>query len=479
MARFPGFIGGSNTSQSLIADAERTVNLYVQSAQSQAAKSPSGLFPTPGFTRWANVADVGGRALVNANQRLFGIQGNGFYEFSSTGVPTKIGTVLQDSNPAQFAFNGVVGGQLGICSGGGLYSFDLTTNAFGGPYAPRATMIAYAKGYGLAFDALSGKVYLSGLNNLTSWSLGTFFQRSEFPDPWQAMWVDANNLIWLPGTETFEVWYFANAAATQPWAPLSGLCGLQGIAAPFAFGVSNAGMYWLGRSAQGGATMVATRGSAPQSVSTYAVDTAIASYVRSTRISDAEILMYHDQGHTFANVAFPSAGATWSLDAEAHGWAERGQWNSAAGTYGLWAPRCHADCFGKHLVSDRATGTIWEMSTDIATDVDGLGIRRLRRTPGLTDEHRRIAIDQFEILADVGIAGQGLTPEVMLRVSRDGGRTFGNERRCGSGRVGEYLRRIFWNKLGSLTDAVLEVTWSDAVPVRVVDAFVNNAEKAA
>src|SRR4051812_19546916 len=104
--RFPGFIGGSNTSQSLTADSEKSVNLYVEPSQGQSAKSPAGLMPTPGFSRWAQVtADVKSRGSLVADARAFAVIGGGFYEFTSAGAFTRHGSVPQDSNPAQLVYN--------------------------------------------------------------------------------------------------------------------------------------------------------------------------------------------------------------------------------------------------------------------------------------------------------------------------------------------------------------------------------------
>jgi hypothetical protein len=398
-------------------------------------------------------------------------------------VPTRLGSVAQDANPAQILYNGIVGGQVGIASGGSIYVFDLTSGVFSGPVfaAAQCTMLAYADGYGLAFDITSGKVYLSALNDFTTWDLATFFRRSKFPDPWQTMFVDSNGLIWLIGLETFEVWY-DTGTGTQPWAPLSGLYGRYGIASPFAFWVSGLGQGWLARSAEGGAQIVTTRGSAPQAISSYAVNSAIADYLRTTTITDAEMLVYQDQGHMFVNASFPSARATWTVDMETRSWTERGRFDSAADRYDIWSPRVHADCFGRHLVGDRTTGMLYHMDTAYSTEIDGTGIRRLRRSPAIVDEHKRIAFDQVELLMDVGLGsatGAGADPQVTLKVSTDGGRTFGNERQAGIGRIGEYRRRVYWTRLGLNPDAVVECVWSDPSPTRIVNAFLNNQEKVA
>ena len=485
MPKFPGFIFGSNSTQAYSLDAEKSINLYVERAQAPGVRNPDGaLLSVPGFKAWSTgTTDVGTRALDVAAGRLFGVIGGGFYEFSNTGVATRHGTVAQDSNPAQLIYNGTVGGQLGIASGGSIYTFVLSSNTFAGPHFAGATttMLNFADGYGLAFAQGTGRVYLSALNNFTSWDLATFFQRSKFPDTWQTMFVDANGLIWMIGTETFEVWY-NTGTGTQPWAVLSGLYGRWGIAAPFAYSVSSLGQYWLGQSPDGGIVPVATRGSVPQSVSSYACEKALQDIRRSGSISGAELLTYHDQGQTFPCFSFPNQNSTWVYSVQEKLWHERGKWDSATQKYLAWAPRVHADCFNKHLVGDRTTGTIWEMDTAYATDVDGHGIRRLRRTPGLTDEHQRHPIDRLQLLMDVGVGtqtGQGSNPRGMLRVSDDQGNTWSNELWRSLGRVGQYRQPVVWDRLGAKEDTMLEFVVSDPVPVRITDAWVNNAEKPA
>ena len=485
MPSFRGFIHGSDSVQAFSQDAERSMNLYVERAQARGARNPEGaLLSVPGFSSWSTgTTDVGARALSVAAGRLFGVIGGGFYEFSATGVATRHGSVTQDSNPAQLVYNGTVGGQLGISSGGSIYSFVLSSNTFAGPHfgAVTTTMLNFADGYGLAFAQGTGRVYLSTLNDFTTWSASTFFQRSKFPDPWQTMFVDANGLIWMIGSETFEVWY-DTGVGTQPWAVLSGLYGRWGIAAPFAYSVSALGQYWLGRSPDGGLVPVATRGSTPQPIASYACEKALQDIRRSGSVTNAELLTYHDQGQTFPCFSFPTQNSTWAYSVQERGWHERGQFDSATQQYKVWAPRVHADCFNKHLVGDRSTGTIWAMDTAYATDVDGLGIRRLRRTPGLTDEHKRIPIDQLELLMDVGLGtqtGQGSNPRGMLRVSDDSGNTWSNELWRSLGRVGQYRQPVVWTRLGAKADTVLEFVVSDPVPIRITDAWINNQEQPA
>lgn len=478
--RFSSFIGGSGVSQSVIADAEDTINLYVERL-GRDAESPRALFPTPGFSQWSQTAYVGTRGAIVAKGRLFKVIGGQLCEFDTNGVVTYRGAVGIDANPAQLIYNGQLGDQLGIASGGNIYSYNLTTNTLALQLTGEGTMIAYAAGFGLAFNINTGKVRLSKLNDLTTWPADTFFQRSLFADPYQAMFVDTNNLVWLIGTDTFEVRY-NSGVGTQPFVPLSGLVGRYGIAAPFAFGLSGAGNMWLAKNPEGIGEFVTTRGGMPQPVNSYAFSTSFATYLRTAKIDNAEVVTYQAEGHTFATISFPSVPASHTYDATTDSWARRGQWNAMLGRFDLWAPRTHVYYSGKHLVGDRTTSKVFEMDTRFTTEIDGSGMVRERTTPGLINEHKRVPIDSLELLMDVGLgtaSGQGSDPQAILRVSDDGGRTFGNELRAGIGRMGEFRRRVLWNRLGAKAHTVLRVRFSDPAPSRIVDAFVNGAEQVA
>jgi hypothetical protein len=124
------------------------------------------------------------------------------------------------------------------------------------------------------------------------------------------------------------------------------------------------------------------------------------------------------------------------------------------------------------------------MHGTFGTETDGTAIRRLRRAPALVNERKRAPIDQLELLMDVGLGGLGgqpasaAAPDIRLRVSDDGGRTWGNDLRAATGATGAWRTRVYWPRLGLFNDAVLEVSYTDLVPCRLVDAYVNNLESA-
>ena len=217
-------------------------------------------------------------------------------------------------------------------------------------------------------------------------------------------------------------------------------------------------------------------------ISTSEVDTTIAGYARTSKITDAEGLVYQEAGHVFYVLRFPSAGATWVYDLTTKLWAERGQWHAATNQYGVWAPRVRCYSAGLQLTAEDTTGIISVMDNTYGTETDGSAIRRLRRGPVLVNEQRRMSLGRFELALEVGLgtaSGQGSDPQVLFRASADGGQTWGTQRAASAGPRGQYRRRVFWTRLGSPRLWVPEVTMSDPIPWRIVDAYLNNDPAAA
>lgn len=65
----------------------------------------------------------------------------------------------------------------------------------------------------------------------------------------------------------------------------------------------------------------------------------------------------------------------------------------------------------------------------------------------------------------------GSDPRVMLRLSNDGGKTWITEPWRAAGKVGEFYRRVRWNRLGSARRRVFEVSVTDPIPWRITAAY--------
>jgi hypothetical protein len=465
-----GFIGPSNVSESPISDQERTVNLYLEKSQSRGASNRVSLYQIPGIQTVSNAAFGNGRAHKFWNDREFAIIGSDFIEIAENGVQTVRGAVGNDGLPGTISTNGDGGNQLLITSASNAYSYDLNTNILAGiaALAGIATMGACMDGFGLCLDTSTSTVYISKLNDMTTWDLTQFIQRSQAPDRWISMAV-SNKYLYLFGNQTTEPWYNAGTYPI-PFQPTSALMNV-GIDAPWSAAVINNSLYWLGSSVTGNNTVYGTTGLGFREVSTFAMEYDLDSLPETT---DAIGSSYDEKGHSFYILTFPLANQTWAWDETSATWCERGAWNASLGEYDVWRPIFHASAFGKHRWVDLDGTGLLETSKNYYTDIDGVsGIRWTRRAPALTAENERSYFNTFELDIEVGTgtAAGDTAPQIMLRQSNDGGKTWGSELWRSFGKLGEYRQRVRWTRRGSARRRVFEIAGSDPLPTRILGAW--------
>jgi hypothetical protein len=467
--RWPGFIGPSNAAPSLIANCERTVNLYPAATQSPFAPAGAVLMRTPGRRSFYNSSDFNGRAALAVDGRAFVVIGTSFLELDATQAATLRGTVTQDENPATISYNGKAGDQLLICSGTNGYCYDMTAHTFTQVLTGDAVRGDMIDGRFLAFDSATGRVRFSAVNDGTSWDALDFFERRG-ADPCQAMIVRGEE-IWLIGEHTGEVWYDAGDQ-NDPFAPIQGATFQYGTPAPWSVAKAGDFLVWLSQDKDGGGVIVAAKGYGPQPISSLSVAAALSTYRRDSTIDDCEVMVYQEDQHTFACFSFPTAGATWVTDISTEmAWHERGVWDSAAGRYRIWGPRAHAYAFGKHLVVSRSSAVVAELDRTISTELNGSGVRWLRIPPPIwAKTGERIVVSRLQVIAEPGLgltSGQGSDPQIMLRTSKDA-KTWGAERTASVGKIGEYAKQCIFTRCGS-SDVLfaVELSGSDPIPFRL------------
>lgn len=473
---YPGFVGASYQSQSINADAERLVNFYVENMEVPNASVRSVLYPTPGFTTINSVGIGPGRAHLFVADREFAVIGSTLYDISFDGqTMTSLGTVGIDANPATISYNGDAGGQLFITSGGNGFCFDLATSVLTQITALNgiATMGDFVDGFFLAMNSNTGTWYISAIYDGTSWTTGTdFAQRSIASDLWRALKVQGR-YIWLLGDQTSEIWY-NSGGASFPFTPhTSGGYIPYGVAAPFSVATDASSITWLSTTRTGGVRVCRSEGFTPEEISTFPIQTTFADYDLAYASGDT----YHDRGHNFYMIHIPRENISWGWDAQTRTWAERGTWNPTLDAFGVSRARHHVYAWGEHRWLDAVNGAVYKMDPNVGTDVDGLLIRRIRRAPHLSTSGTDLNFYAgFELDLETGLGvttGQGSDPQVMLRTSDDGGKTWGAEMWRSAGKIGNYERRVQWNRLGAGRRRVFEVTMTDPIPWRIMNAYVH------
>lgn len=469
--QIPGFIDGAYELQSRIAAGERCVNFYFEANRSSAGKSRASLVSCPGLVEFATLNDTPGRGIFAERGRLFAVAGTTLEEIDEDGVVADRGNVSIDANPATLCENGDGGDELFVTSGDKGYSLDLSTNTLT-LVVSAVTFGGQVDGFFVGLDAGTSTLKISDSLDGTTWDPTQIAQRTGASDPWQALAV-CKREIYLFGEKTAEVWYNAGNAPF-PFAPRIGTVIEPGVVAPFSLARFGDSLAFLGGGERGSGIVYWLNGYIPNRISNEGIEWAIQQYKDDGGISDAIGWSYESRGHLFYVLSFPTQQKTWVYDGSTNRWHERGYWSANDNEFLAYRGQFYAQAFGKDLVLDPNGNKIYQLSATTYTDAGGGVLRRVRRGPHLAQENKRLILHRFEVEAERGVglaAGQGVDPQLLFRLSRDGGQTWGAERSRSLGARAAYTTRVVFDRCGAGRDLVPEVVVTDPVSVTLFDAY--------
>lgn len=360
-------------------DAERSINLYPEVVDSGTPKVKTWLVGTPGLRGYLNFGQNHGgpvRALYALNGRAFAVVGMVFYEFFANRKAIWRGDVAVDGNPASICSNGTAGNQIFIVSGGHGYIFRLDDNSYvelgtdpaivnpNYLYTPNfpypCAMGAFLDGYFIGLLAHSRQFRLSALEDGTSWDGLDVGEVSDAADDLRALAVTHREL-WLFGEHSTHPWY-NSGVASFPFQPISGVYIEHGILAPYSVVMLDNTLFWLGSDRLGTGIVWRANGYTPQRVSTHAVEYWLK---QKGRLDRSIAYAYQDEGHSFYHLYVPDAETSWTYDVATGFWHERATWDPDELRWEPHLSRCHCYAFGRHLVGDRSSGQVYEMSLDL------------------------------------------------------------------------------------------------------------------
>ena len=487
-----GFTGPGYLSQAKVADAERSINLYVELAGRGAhIRGGSYLVSTPGLKRFCTLPTAPVRALFAGDNRQFAIGGSKLYEFFYDGtVSPAIGDCNAGPGPAEIYSNTpqspAAGSQLFVVSGNQGYITD-GSRAPGDQLRPviPASHGAYLDGYFLAQEPNSNRFFVSNLLDGNIWNPLDFGVKIGGPDRTARIFADHEE-IWLIGFRSTEPWY-NSGAGNFPFAKIQGAFIEQGLTAPNSLSKLDNSIFWLGGDDRGAGIVWRMQGYTPVRVSNHAVEWAIQRY---PTITDAVAVTRQYLGHSLYELHFPSADACWVYDVATDMWHERLRWSAPENQWHEHPCRTHAygnfptavvgESSGQHFVGDYRNGNIYTESADWL-DNDGEPKRWLRSSPHILDELRFMHHEKLIIDMQMGgsetihcpFLAAGNDPKAMLRVSDNGGYSWSElERWASAGRLGEYQGRyrVIFRQLGRSADRAYELSGSDPIQIAIVDA---------
>lgn len=466
-------IGPAYMSISRVINAQRLINMRLEVDLAN-GKAPLSLVGLPGYTEVKDDFPAGEvRGFWKARERTFVVVANKLYELNADLTHTERGTLATGTGHVSIADNGL---QMLVVDGVGVLGLTLVDNTTvtsitNFPYG--ATHIACVDNTMLAAEPGSQRFQISAVGDAYTWASIDFASAEGLPDDIVAL-IAFNRQVYFLGTGSLQV-FWNSGDATRPFVPVEGSSLEIGCVAPYSLAKDESGVYWLGGDPRGGPRVYKSAGGQSSPVSTPAMDAAFtgSNGEPAYTLSDAFGYTFRMDGHVFYVLTFPTSDKTWLYDATTEGWSEFLEWDTE---WHRHRSNCAIYAHGRQLIGDFENGKLYELSPNVYAN--GSAVQRaLRASAHVAKDQQMLTIGSFEAVCQQGVglsAGQGSDPQMMLRVSKDGGNTWTGEMLRPIGKTGEFRDRArFARPVGNGRDFVFEISVSDPVKRVIVGGVIN------
>jgi len=456
--------GPTKEDRAIQSNAQRSINMY-PAVKHGDSKSDLVLYSHPGykFTKTVGTGPIRNNP-VKFSSKIWWVSGTDLYSQDTAGLFTNVGTLSTSGSRVVMAPGRnvmmLVDGTNGYYTDGS--TLTLITDA---DFPASPTHVTYKDGYFIVNNSTTDDWYINTTTeSAVNWDALDFATDAAKPDKTLAVIAHANN-IYAMGEDSIQA-YFNSGNADFPFDAYPGSMPI-GIDAPFTAVSTPLGLAWLGGTSDaGGKAIYLANGMQHSQISdpdlTWQIN-------QLSTTSNAIAWMRRQGGNTFYEITFPTAGRTWSLNLEDNAFP------SELKSYG-YNRTIGAGCGfinGKTYVGSYLNGDIFEL--DFATYADGSNpfirkrVTRVFHKDGLGMTFRSIILDPE---SGVGlITGQGSDPQVMMRYSVDGGRTWSSELWRSLGAIGQPEYKPTWTNLGHGYDWVFEFACSDPVKFNLFNLF--------
>lgn len=444
----------SNPGRYVADGATRLINCYAEQAGKE-GKIPFPIYAKDGHSLFSTLTNGGEcRGMIATDSLLYVVSNRLLFSVDPGGSATELGGVADDgavfmsrnrANPSEVVISTIGGLKYIVTNHTILAEIDDSD-------LPPPNSNTFIDGYTLQ-SISDGRVFYSALDNGASYGANDFFEAEGSPDRLVRVF-NHQRTVFLFGRDTTELWDSVGDS-NNPFQRRPGGFLQFGCAAPDSVCSLGENIVFVD---DAGTVVLSNAAGATKRISTHAVERAI------DAVSDKNTIrgfVYSRRGHDFYEVS--ASTFTWIFDLTI------GQWHEGK-SFGESRSRaqCYAFFAGKHIVGDFESGYLYERSPDVY-DENGQHLIMTMRVPvHAWPKHISISRLQVDMIPGVGLNSANLhtsDPQLMLRISRDGGKTFGNERTASIGKIGQYAATTEFTKIGRSTEDgfIFELSCSAAV----------------
>jgi hypothetical protein len=395
------------------------------------------------------------RGFAYVGDVLYTVMGKSLYAVTSDGLSREIGRIDGTGVVALSAS----GEELYISTGVSNYNYVITTDTLSGvTTAPIGFTNTFLNGRFVTEDPTAtgptaGRFYWSDLLDATAWNALDYATAEQKPD--RTIRVEAyGNVLIVAGAESIEYWR-GDAAG---FLPITGTTQPIGLAGRYAMGQIDNQVCFLANDG----SVRTMNGYQTIPISTPAVEAAL------NADPNTECVTYREQGHTIFE--FSTASITLCYDAAQSKLLGRNVWFEKRDNEGRNNISASIFAFGKNLVGSISDGTIYELTRSAYPDA------REFTLPSIADDQslRWNKLDGIELICRTGTGAiPDEQPKMMLRVSRDNGYTYGEERWADMGTIGHYATRVKWRRFGRFLNMNLNFRLTDQTELTVMGVNAN------
>jgi len=315
------------------------------------------------------------------------------------------------------------------------------------------------------------KIIKSASNDGLSWNALDFGSAESDPDAISTVHV-YNNKLYVLGAE-INTEEFQNLGSGGFPFQRTGFFIDKGCYSPFSIISVNNSFMWIGGGENEGPAIWTLSGNSAQKVSTTAIDSALQDFTQD-EISQAFSYSYAQNGVYIVGFSLPSR--TFEYNVVTQAWNERK--SKIVNSEGLtetirWRANSVVNAYNRILCGDSQDGRIGSVETDVYSEYNSEIVREFAMQP-LSDMGNVITISQLEITMESGVGDfSSQDPEIRMSTSPDG-KTFNNNLTRKIGKIGEFIKRCIWYRLGRFPRfAVFKFSMSDPVKPVVIKVEAN------
>lgn len=281
-----------------------------------------------------------------------------------------------------------------------------------------------------------------------------FYTAESLPDVITGL-ASADGSLWVIGSDSYEVWR-SNDDQDDPLTPIGGNSGEIGCQQPNSIAVIDNTVYFLGASKLGVGGIYAGNGTNCVRISNAGIDYLLSQLTSLNCVG----FTFGADGCAYYQLSFIDSGSS-LLYSKDNGWSEK-VFTDNEDTFAssnlfpfVWQGKLFSGCLFDN--------GIYEMDRMYPKDYDGSSIKRTRIAPVIANDVMfEIIVSNVVIDIETGTTDSLTTePQMLIRVSRDGGNTWKPWRSKGLGKQGNYRKTISLDIGGASKALVYEIVIQD------------------